>query len=126
MDFIDADDEEKHSEEEYIGANDSCKGYMFVVSFHILSVDEIRCHLYVDGKYMRIQRSNDTDDGDDLEQILGHYIRYDSDEDEDTNNNSNSFSHSREKYKDFAFNTLDKKFDEDFKWVQSQGAKNIF
>ena len=109
----------QHNKEEYIGAGDSCKGNMFVVSFHILSVDEIRCYLYVDGKYMRIKISNDTDDGDDLERMLGKYIRSDSDDDVDLNNNN-----SREKYKDFAFNTLDVQFDQDYKWTQEQQAKS--
>ena len=102
--------------EEYIGAKYRCKGNMIVISFHLLSQDEIRCYLYVDGKYMRIKIGDNANESDDLEALLGFYIdseSYKRDGDEYNPRGDES------KYNDFAFNTHDQQFDEDFKWTQT-------
>eukprot|EP01084_Bolivina_argentea_P106154 190052_1 len=49
------DEKNKEDEEQFIGAKDVCQDtQMMCVSFHVLSQNEIRCYLYIDQKYMRI------------------------------------------------------------------------
>eukprot|EP00483_Globobulimina_turgida_P008338 UN08355 len=55
--------------EEFYGAKDLCNGEMLCISFHVLSEDEIRCYLYVDQKYLRIDL-----DENKLEEVLKCYI----------------------------------------------------
>merc|ERR1712187_725840 len=97
-------------DEKFIGAKHFDKGEMICVSFHMLSEDEIRCYLYIDQKYMRINLGPNGR----LEQILKEYIQ-----------DTPSSSKEKAPVKDdgtnvLEFKTNDPAFDKYYRWVHSK------
>merc|ERR1712228_761506 len=102
------DDDEN---EEFVGAKHFEKGEMLCVSFHILSDDEIRCYLYIDQKYMRINIGQNCY----LQEILKKYFQQQP-------SNEKTFKQ-RENYNDFGISTNDPAFEDYFEWVHKRVYK---
>eukprot|EP00483_Globobulimina_turgida_P002727 UN02732 len=61
------------SEDCPIGARHLCGGKMFCISFHMMSKDEVKCYLYLDQKFMKIELNRGKPITD-LMRILPHYF----------------------------------------------------
>eukprot|EP01084_Bolivina_argentea_P293105 504073_1 len=103
--------EENYLKQKYIGGKNLCEGKMLCFSFHILSDDVIRCYLYVDQKYVRINLIEEY-----MKIILEEYIR-------NTNSNTIHTQTNGSKYDKFAIQTIDTTFDNHFRWVKNEILK---